>query len=90
MVFPALNCLTRICTGGDQMESLNLLLTFKIAGAKHVRVKGASRIKIDGCGGLTVYGAQNGVAERISLRQLQSLSIQPLGVTSQIPAVYVA
>ena len=77
-------------TTGDQIEDLNLLLTFKMVGATDVHTKGAVRIKIDGCGGLTVYGAQNGVAESISLGQLQSLSIQPLGVARQIPAVYVA
>jgi len=64
------------------MKGLNLLLTFKMAGAMDTQFKGAARIKIDGCGGLMVYGARSGVVERISLGQLQSLSIQSASVQS--------
>jgi hypothetical protein len=75
--------------GGDHMENLNLLLTFKMAGSRNVRFTGAARIKIDGCGGLVVYGARSEASERLTLDQLQLLSIQPLGVPSQLPAGYV-
>lgn len=59
-------------------ENLNLILNFKLAGENRSRVCGATRIKVDGHGGLTVYDAGSGRSEKIDLSQLQSFSIQPL------------
>ena len=58
-------------------ENVNLVLSFKLAGENDCRVRGASRIKIDGRGGLTVYGAER-LPERIELAELQSFSIHSL------------
>jgi hypothetical protein len=60
------------------MKNLNLLLKFKLAGESRLHVRGATRIKIDGRGGLTLYDLGSGVAETIDLSQLRSFSIQTL------------
>jgi len=60
-------------------EDVNLFLSFKLAGQSKSSVRGAARIKIDGRGGLTVYSAESGLAERIDLAELQSFSIYSLG-----------
>jgi hypothetical protein len=68
------------------MENLNLILKFKLAGNGQFHVKGASRIKVDGRGGLMLYDAQNGTAETIDLRKLQTFCIQPVSGASQMNA----
>jgi hypothetical protein len=57
------------------MDNLNLLLSYTMSGDAETHVKGAARISVDGMGGLLVYDAQTGRAERISLEQLASLRI---------------
>ena len=64
-------------------KNLNLVLSFKLAGESDCRVRGAARIKVDGHGALTVYDAGSGLAERIDLAELQSLSIRSLGCTGK-------
>jgi hypothetical protein len=56
----------------------NLVLTFTITGDRRVHIKGAARIKLDGRGGLTLYSAENGQAENVSLQNLETLSIQTI------------
>jgi len=67
------------------MKDLNLVLMFRLSGEGQMRVKGASRIKLDGRGGLMVYDAENGAAETFDLQNLQSFSIQPMQA-SYLPA----
>jgi len=67
------------------MKDLNLVLMFRLSGDGQMRVKGASRIKLDGRGGLMVYDSENGVAETYDLQKVQSFSIQPLKA-SYLPA----
>lgn len=57
-------------------DNLNLVLSFKLAGESDPRFCGATRIKVDGYGGLTLYDAGSGLTQRIDLANLQSLSIQ--------------
>ena len=59
-----------------EMENLNLVLKFKMAGDGASCIRGAARIKLDGRGGLTLYDAPNAAAEKIDLANLQSLSIR--------------
>ena len=66
-------------------KDVNLVLMFRLSGDGQMRVKGASRIKLDGRGGLMVYDSENGVAETYDLHNLQSFSIQPLQA-SYLPA----
>jgi hypothetical protein len=42
------------------MDNLNLVVKFMLAGDAQLHVKGAARIKVDGRGGLLLYGAQGG------------------------------
>ena len=70
------------------MNDLNLLVKFKVSGDTQVQVKSAARIKVDGRGGMTLYHPWNGTSEKITLDQLQSLTIQALTGfrTSILPA----
>ena len=56
----------------------NLLLQFEVAGDNQLHVKGATRIKVDGRGGLVLYDGRTGAAETIDLSQLQSFRIRSL------------
>ena len=67
------------------MKDQSLVLMFHLSGEGHMRVKGASRIKLDGRGGLVVY-SENGTAETYALQNMQSFSIQPLNSASYLPA----
>lgn len=68
------------------MKNMNLVVTFRLSTDGQMRVKGASRIKLDGRGSLMLYDPENGAAETIDLRSVQSLSIQPLKAASYLPA----
>jgi hypothetical protein len=57
------------------MHDLNLVLKFQLAGETQFQIRGASRIKVDGRGGLLFYDVQNGTAERIDIGRLQSFSL---------------
>jgi len=67
------------------MKDLNLVLMFRLSGEGQMRVKGASRIKLDGRGGLMVYDSENGSTETFDLQNMQSFSIQPMQ-SSYLPA----
>lgn len=58
------------------MHDLNLVLKFRLAGENQFQIKAASRIKVDGRGGLMFYDVQSGKAQRIEVGQLQSFSLQ--------------
>jgi hypothetical protein len=58
------------------MISPNLVVTFTVAGDSRVHIKGASRIKVDGRGGLTLYDAEDRESELVNLGCLQSLTIR--------------
>jgi len=60
-------------------------LMFRLSGDGQMRVKGVSRIKLDGRGGLMVYDSENGAAETYDLQKMQSFSIQPLNA-NYLPA----
>lgn len=65
------------------MEGLNLVLSFKLVGDRDCRVCSATRIKIDGRGGLTLYHGRNSREETIDLAALQSLSIRSMVCTGR-------
>ena len=70
------------------MIAPNLVLKYTIDGDSRVHIRGAVRIRVDGCGALTVYGAEGGTSESVSLDCLRSLSIQRIADTSAcIPAM---
>ena len=70
------------------MASSNLVLKYTIDGDTRVHIRGAVRIRVDGRGALTVYAAQDGKSESVSLDCLRSLSIQTIADTSAcIPAM---
>lgn len=60
------------------MHPLNLVLTYRLAGDDHIQIRGASRIKVDGRGGLMYYDVQSGTTERIEVGQLQSFRLVPV------------
>jgi len=53
----------------------NLVLKYMVSGDNRLHVKGASRIKVDKQGVLTVYGTEGGDSESVSLARLCSLTI---------------
>jgi hypothetical protein len=59
------------------MDNLNLIVKFMLAGDGQVHVKGATRIKVDGRGGLLLYDTQGG-AETIELGALNSIRLQQM------------
>jgi len=67
------------------MKDLNLVVMFQLSDDAQMCVKGASRIKLDGRGGLMVY-SENGLAETYDLQKVQSFSIQPMKAVSYLPA----
>jgi hypothetical protein len=68
------------------MTAPQLLVTFTVNGDSRVHVKGAARIKVDGRGGLTLYDAQSGAPELVSLGCLQTLTIRTLAGVAPTPA----
>ena len=60
------------------MMAPNLVLKYTVRGDDQVHVRGALRIKVDGCGALILYGADNGSAEAVSLNSLRELTIQSI------------
>ena len=58
------------------MNDLNLVLKFRMAGDSELRVKSASRIKLDGRGGLVVEDAETNARETIDLRNLTAFNLQ--------------
>jgi hypothetical protein len=69
------------------MDNLNLVVKFMLAADGLLQVKGASRIKVDGRGGLLLYDAQGGSVETIQLGAVQSLSLQQVRRTCAASAV---
>jgi len=70
------------------MDDLKILLKFRLAGERRNQVRGASRITIDGRGGLLLYDPQRPGSERIELGRLQSLSlfgVSPANTISALP-----
>jgi len=59
-------------------ENVNLAVSFRLAGERDYRFWGAARIKVDGHGGLTVYAAEEGPAEKFQIADVQSFAIQPV------------
>jgi hypothetical protein len=58
------------------MDDLNLVVKFVLAGDGGLQVKGASRIKVDGRGGLLLYDTRGEGVETIKLGSLKSLCLQ--------------
>ena len=59
-------------------DNVNLIVSFQLAGENGYHFCGATRIKVDGHGRLTVYGAENSPAESFQIADVQSFAIQPL------------
>jgi hypothetical protein len=57
------------------MNNFNLLLTYTLDHDAHVHVRGASRIQVDGRGGLLIYDPETGMAERLSIAEMNSIRI---------------
>ena len=66
------------------MDNLNLVVKFTLAGDGRLQVKGATRIKVDGRGGLLLYDAQGEGVETIELGALQSLRLQQVRRTCAV------
>lgn len=62
-------------------DNVNLVVSFKLAGDSHIH--GATRIKLDGRGGLTVYDATTGLTQDFQLAGLQSLAIHSVACARQ-------
>jgi hypothetical protein len=60
----------------NDMDNPNLILKFKLRGETDARIVGASRIRVDGRGGLTLYPLHDGIPERINLDLLQSFAVR--------------
>ena len=58
------------------MDDLNLVVKFVVAGDGELQVKGASRIKVDGRGGLVLYDTGGESVETIALGRLKSFCLQ--------------
>ena len=58
------------------MDNLNLVVKFMVAGDSQLQVKGASRIKVDGRGGLLLYDTRGERVETIELGALKSFCLQ--------------
>ena len=58
------------------MDDLNLVVKFVVAGDGELQVKGASRIKVDGRGGLLLYDTRGEGVETIALGSLKSFCLQ--------------
>ena len=58
------------------MTAPSLVLKYRVNGDDQIHVRGAVRIRVDGCGVLMLYGADNGKAEAVSLNGLRSITIQ--------------
>lgn len=68
------------------MYDLNLVLKFQLAGETRPQIRAASRIKVDGRGGLTFYDVHTRTSETIDLVRLQSFSlIDMTAVHSPLP-----
>ena len=74
-------------SGAEQMDNLNLVVKFMLVGDGLLQVKGATRIKVDGRGGLLLYDAQGGGVETIELGALQSLHLQRVRRACAAPAL---
>jgi len=59
-----------------EMDNLNLVLKFRMTSNGDCNIRSATRIKVDGQGGLTLYDAETAATENIPLADLQSLSIR--------------
>ena len=63
-----------------EMDDLNLVVKFVVAGDGGLQVKGASRIKVDGRGGLLLYDTQGEGVETIeelnALRDMGARQVQ--------------
>jgi hypothetical protein len=64
-------------------ERINLVLKFRLAGDDHIYIKGASRLKVDGRGGLMFHDVQSGKTERIAVGELESFNILSLQTPSR-------
>lgn len=64
------------------MGDMSLIVRFRLAGDDQLHVQGAARMKVDGRGGLMLYG-KNGEMERIPIGTLRTFSIHPIPVRRQ-------
>jgi hypothetical protein len=55
-----------------------LVLKFRLAQDEELQVRGASHIRIDGCGELVFRDAASGVLERINLSRMELLDIHAI------------
>jgi hypothetical protein len=58
------------------MDNPNLVVKFMLAGDGRLHIKGAARIKVDGRGGLVLYGAHGETVETIEMGALQTFHLQ--------------
>jgi hypothetical protein len=63
-------------TSDEKMDNLNLVVKFMVTGDSRLQVKRASRIKVDGHGGLLLYDVQGDGVETIQLGALKSFCLQ--------------
>lgn len=65
-----------------KVEKPNLVLQFKLEGDPEGRIYTAERIKVDGKGGLTLYG-DSSLPEWIQMARLRAFSIRPIRYANQ-------
>jgi len=58
------------------MGNRNLVLEMKLRGDAGLKVVGAERIQVDGCGRLLLYDRRGAAPSQIWLRELQSFAIR--------------
>lgn len=59
-----------------ETDNLNLVLKFRMGTNGDCSIRSATRIKVDGQGGLTLYDTETAATENIHLADLQSFSIR--------------
>lgn len=69
------------------MKQVNLVIKFQLGNDPETHVVGASRIGLDGCGGLVIYHSQNEAPETVRVEDLQSFSILPITAPARTFAV---
>jgi len=68
------------------MDKTNLILKFKRYGEQEAHVVGATRIRIDGRGGVILYSPNSRIPEWISLSGVETVAVQPVNRASILPA----
>ena len=67
-----------MATAQRAITAARLVLTFRLSGEPDVQVRYATRISIDGQGGVLVYSGNGSSAERLPLDRLENFRVLPV------------